>query len=62
MDLFLELPLQPRMFWITVVNQESARGFVDRFHDMAEHAGTHPATATSLGRGPVMPAPADTAR
>jgi len=62
MDLFLELPLQPRQFWITVVNQESARGFVDRFHDMAEHAGTHPATATSLGRGPVTPAPADTAR
>lgn len=62
MDLFLELPLQPRLFWITVVNQESARGFVDRFHDMAEHAGSHPATATSLGKAPVVSPPADTAR
>jgi len=63
MQLFLELPLQERGYWISVVNQESAGGFVERFRDLAEHAGTHPATASSIGMRPVIPTPAgDTPR
>jgi hypothetical protein len=58
MQLFLELPLQERLYWISVVNQESAGGFVERFRDLAEHAGTHPATASSIGMKPVTPTPA----
>lgn len=40
-EVFLELPVEQRGYWINVINSESAEGFATRFQNLAKKQGKH---------------------